>query len=172
LTDNYEKVFRNEDLYQKFINFVESKQKSGDIQLEAIYKSNIDSLKESLKQSGYTGSENELDTLRSSILRDVRHDFQKYKPDIQEDIAQNILARHLPERLLVQRSIRKDIQVEKAVDLIKNKEKLFDQLLARDRSTKSNGIRALARKTGSISTVSNNDRESNTDGEVLFHVNF
>merc|ERR1719416_150885 len=149
-------------------NLLKVNKKSGDIQLEAIYKSSIDELKKALKQSGYTVSENELNTLRASILKDMRHDFQKYKSDIQEDIGQNILARYLPERLLIQRSIRNDVHVSKAVELIKNDGK-FDALLARD-NVKSNGGRELASKTGSMTTASNSWSED--EGKFLFHVNF
>merc|ERR1712151_1194647 len=164
LTDshNYESILHSDDIYNKFITFVET-----------IYKSSIDELKKALKSSGYTMSENELNTLRTSILKDMRHDFQKYRADIQEDIGQNILARYLPERLLIQRSIRNDVQVSKAVELINNGRQ-FDKLLARD-IVKSSGGRELAStpKTGSsMITSSNSWTETRDDGKILFHLNF
>lgn len=175
INDNYESQLHSDELYNKFISFVETKQKAGDIQLDAIYKSSMDELKKALKASGYSMSENELNTLRTSILKDVRHDFQKYKSDIQEDIGQNILSRYLPERLLIQRSIRTDVQVSKAVDLIKNGGQ-FDALLARDNTVnkKSNIGRELAStvKTESMTSASNSWTDAKDDGKILFHLNF
>lgn len=50
-----------------------------------------------------------------------------------EDLSQNILARYLPDSMLIERGLRKDSQVAEAATLIKDG-KQFDKILARDGS--------------------------------------
>uniref|UniRef100_A0A7S1YXK9 PDZ domain-containing protein n=1 Tax=Ditylum brightwellii TaxID=49249 RepID=A0A7S1YXK9_9STRA len=116
--------------FRDFKNFVMAKQKEGDIKLEAVYAEPIKDLKKVLKESGYKVSSKELDQLQANIIRDIQKDFDKYESDIKEDIGQNILARYLPERMLIQRGVKSDKQVNAALDLIKDGEK-FDKILAR-----------------------------------------
>merc|ERR1712032_709266 len=122
--------------YRQFQQYVTAKQSNGDIKLERIYLKGINDLKRVLKLSGYKGSEKELLVLKETIIREVLKDFDKYRADIKEDISQTILARYLPESMLLERSIKNDKQVDAAINLILN-EKKFDSLLAKD-GTKMN----------------------------------
>jgi hypothetical protein len=63
-------------------------------------------------------------------LREVQRDFEKYRADIKEDIAQGILARYLPESMLIERSIQTDVQVQAALKLVRNNRQ-FNTLLAK-----------------------------------------
>mmetsp|Transcript_30966 Transcript_30966/g.45799 ORF Transcript_30966/g.45799 Transcript_30966/m.45799 type:complete len:884 (-) Transcript_30966:200-2851(-) len=121
-----------DDVYTDFQNFVTKKQQDKETDLlQGIYGSPLASLKKSLKQSGYTHSMNQqLEQLQSSILHEMKQDFIKYKKDIKEDLEQAILARYLPESMLIERSIRTDVQVKEAVKLIANDSK-FNSILAR-----------------------------------------
>jgi len=123
----------DDDTYKDFQKFVTKKQQKGDIKLEALYSGAISDLREILKQSGYKGSEKELDKLKQTIVREVMQDFDRYKTDIKEDIAQNILARYVPESMLIERSVKTDVQVQEAVKLLSNGRK-FDKLLAKGSS--------------------------------------
>jgi hypothetical protein len=58
----------------------------------------------------------------------MQKDFDRYRNDISEDISQNILARYLPESMLIERSIEGDRQVAAAVKLVTSNK--FDRLLA------------------------------------------
>jgi len=124
----------NDSIYHEFQNFVMKKQKDGDIKLDALYAGPIEDLQKALKASGYKGSTKEVDQLRASIMSEMRKDFDKYKKDIKEDIGAGILARYLPESMLIERSIGTDEQVIASAKLLRNENK-FDNLLARDIST-------------------------------------
>lgn len=127
LTSNFEV---DDETYRNFQKFVSTKQQKGEIKLEALYNGPINDLKKVLKQSNYKGSEKELDRLKQSIVREVTKDFDIYKKDIKEDIAQQILSRYVPESMLIERSVKTDVQVKEAVKLLSNGNK-FDLLLAK-----------------------------------------
>lgn len=124
----------DDDTYKDFQNYVMKKQNDGDIKLEAFYSGTINELKKALKLSGYKGSSKELDHLKADIVREMERDFQKYRSDIKEDISQNILARYLPESLILERSLRTDQQVIASVKLL-NDQRQFNKLLSRTETT-------------------------------------
>ena len=128
LTNNFRV---DDDTYRSFQSFVAEKQRVGDMQLEVLYSKSLDELKKTLKASGYKGSEREVEALQASIVRDIQRDFDKYREDIKEDISQSILARYVPERMLIERGVKKDVQVTEAVKLLAT-ENRFDKLLARE----------------------------------------
>ena len=74
------------------------------------------------------GSERLVEQLQANIVREMQKDFDRYRNDISEDISQNILARYLPESMLIERSIQSDRQVAAAVKLVTSNK--FDRLLA------------------------------------------
>jgi carboxyl-terminal processing protease len=120
----------NESTYRDFISFVESKQEAGEIKLEGLYAGALGDLKRALKQSGYKTSEKEVERLQADIINEVKKDFERYKADIKEDISNSILARYLPESMILERSLRTDRQVEAAVELVRNGAN-FDKILAK-----------------------------------------
>ena len=120
----------DDETYRSFQSFVTEKQRSGDVKLEALYGRSLSDLKSALKKSGYKGSEKMLESLQTSIVKDIQRDFDKYSADIKEDISQSILARYLPESMLIQRGLRTDKQVQAAIKLVSNGNQ-FDALLAR-----------------------------------------
>jgi hypothetical protein len=127
LTNNFEV---DEATYKEFQNFVVQKQKEGDIKLDSLYDGALSDLRRALKTSGYKGSTKELENLQASIVREVQRDFDKYRNDIKDDISQGILARYLPESMLIERSIQNDKQVLAALKLVRSNRQ-FDTLLAR-----------------------------------------
>jgi carboxyl-terminal processing protease len=120
-------------IYKDFQDFVDKKSVAGDIKLESIYSGALTDLKRALKESGYKGSEKEVDVLQANIVREVKNDFEKYKDDIKEDISNSILARYLPESMILQRGLKTDKQVAAAVKLMTN-EQTFDKVLAKGSS--------------------------------------
>jgi carboxyl-terminal processing protease len=129
----------DEDTYKDFQAYVQQKQKDGDIKLEALYNGPINDLRRILEQSGYKGSTKDLEQLQASIVRDLMKDFDKYRVDIKEDLATGILARYLPESMLIERSIRTDTQVQAALKLVRN-DNQFAKLLAKGSDTESSRI--------------------------------
>lgn len=119
----------DDETYKSFQTFVMEKQKSGDVKLEALYGKPLSDLKMALKSSGYKGSEKVLENLQHSIVQDIQRDFNRYSNDIKEDISQSILARYLPESMLIERGLKTDKQVQAAIKLVSNGNQ-FDKLLA------------------------------------------
>lgn len=122
----------SDDLYREFQKFVNTKQENKEIKLEALYSSSLNQLKKILKQSGYKGSQRELEVLQASIVREVQRDFERYKTDIKEDIGQAILSRYLPESMLIERGLSTDVQVNAAAKLLRSTDGKFDKILARN----------------------------------------
>lgn len=127
LTDKFDV---DESTYKEFQDFVEQKRKAGDLKLEALYSGPLNDLKLALKQSGYKGSEREVEALKSSIVREIKNDFEKYKEDIKEDIATTILSRYIPESMILERGLRTDKQALAAAKLLNN-EGSFEKILAK-----------------------------------------
>ena len=126
LTNNFQV---DEETYRNFRNFVSEKQKAGEVKLEALYGKPLSDLKAALQKSGYKGSEKMVQSLQSSIIKDIQRDFDRYSSDIKEDISQSILARYLPESMLIERGLKSDKQVQAAIRLVSN-QKQFETLLA------------------------------------------
>jgi carboxyl-terminal processing protease len=154
LTNNFQV---DEDTYRQFQIFVADKQRKGEIQLEELYSKPLKDLKKALAQSGYKGSENSVEQLKSRILIDMKNDFDKYRADIKEDISNTILARYLPESMLIERSIKTDVQVNEAVKLLRSRNK-FDTLLAKGN--------ALERKQLENNPLLSSTASNNGDGLI------
>ena len=144
----------DDTLYRDFQTYVMQKDKEGDLKLDALYSGPIDDLKRSLDRSGYKGSTRELKQLQASIMQDMSKDFDKYKSDIKEDVATGILARYLPESMLINRSIQTDQQVLGTLKILGN-QKQFNKLLSRSEALQGDTTRMLADagNTADISAV-------------------
>ena len=129
----------DEDTYKSFQSYVNAKQRSGEVQLEALYGKPLDDLKKALKASGYNGSEKSVEQLQARIVRDIQHDFDKYRNDLKEDISQSILARYVPESMLIERGVKRDPQVAAAVELLSQRS-TFDKLLAKGSISERTGF--------------------------------
>lgn len=156
LTNNFEV---DDMTYREFQDFIERKEKSGDIRLEDLYAGALNDLKRALKESGYKSSEKELVKLQADIVREVKNDFEKYKTDIREDIANAILSRYLPESMLLERGLKNDQQVDAAVKLLSNKQS-FEKVLAKGSLDERSGA------TSSLS-VANADGEDKSNGAYM-----
>ena len=130
----------SDDTYNDFQKFVLEKQEKKEVDLLGqIYGQPFETLRKALKQSEYTHSlKLELEALQASILREMKSDFVKYRTDIKEDLEQAILARYLPESMLIERAITHDVQVNAASKLISNGQK-FNTILARNSPSETTG---------------------------------
>jgi carboxyl-terminal processing protease len=129
----------DEDTYKSFQAYVNAKQRSGELQLEALYGKPLEDLKKALKASGYSGSEKSVEQLQARIVRDIQNDFDKYRNDLKEDISQSILARYVPESMLIERGVKRDPQVAAAVELVSQRT-AFDKLLAKGSISERTGF--------------------------------
>ncbi|KAG7354250.1 carboxyl-terminal protease [Nitzschia inconspicua] len=161
LTNNFEVT---DDVYREFQDFVEAKRQAGDIKLEGLYSGALEDLKRALKQSGYKGSEREVEQLTSHIVKDIKSDFEKYKKDIKEDIATSILARYLPESLIMERGLKTDTQVQEAVKLLSNN-KSFEKILARGSTNER--VQANVADSSSVTVSSLELEDQQRDGASL-----
>lgn len=128
LTDTF-KV--DDTVYKDFQRFVEKRQADGDMKLEVLYDSQLKELEKKLKASKFDSSRREVEKLRADIIKEVKQDFGKYKQEIKLDIEQTILARYLPDSMIIERGLKSDVQVEETVKMLKDANK-FDRLLAGD----------------------------------------
>lgn len=129
--------------YQAFQRYVQKKNQEGELKLDALYSAPLKQLQDSLKKSGYGLSSKEVERLEDSIMREMQRDFIRYENDIKEDIGNNILARYLPESMLIERSLKSDKQVLAATRLLKDTKK-YDTLLARSETPQSSTYMAKA----------------------------
>lgn len=157
ITKNFE---IDDGTYRDFQTFVMEKQKVGDIKLDALYSKPIDDLTKVLKASGYKASSKEISQLRASIMSEMRRDFDKYKSDIKEDLSTGILSRYLPESMLIERSLKTDVQVTAAAKLVGNDAK-FNALLAREKSATNN-------PSNQVATLEDNNTKRDTGKKLSF----
>ena len=156
LTNNFEV---DDDTYKSFQSFVAEKQRSGELKLDALYDSSLGDLRKALKRSGYRDSERFVEQLQASIVKEAQKDFEKYRSDIKEDISQSILARYLPESMLLERGVKNDRQVEAAVKLLVSGNKV-DKMLARSDSPGStSGNDAIPSSLNLASDQSDHDND-------------
>lgn len=143
----------DEATYKDFQRFVEQKQADGDLKLEVFYDSQLKELSKKLKASKFDSSKRMLESLRADIIKDVKKDFKNYKSEIIEDLEQNILARYLPDSMLIEHGLRTDVQVLETAKMLKDG-KEFDKLLARDNKSVENGLLSSIVGDSSIETAS------------------
>mmetsp|Transcript_24048 Transcript_24048/g.40943 ORF Transcript_24048/g.40943 Transcript_24048/m.40943 type:complete len:865 (-) Transcript_24048:292-2886(-) len=143
----------DESTYKDFQRFVEQKQADGDLKLEVFYDSQLKELSKKLKASKFDSSKRMLESLRADIIKDVKKDFKTYKTEIIEDLEQNILARYLPDSMLIERGLQSDIQVLETAKMLKDGNE-FDSLLARDQKSVEKGLLSNAVGDSSIDTAS------------------
>jgi hypothetical protein len=78
LTNDFE-VDNIEHDSQGFQDFIERKEKSGDIKLEDLCAGASNDLKHAVKESGCKSSGKELVKLQADVVRKVKNDFEKHK---------------------------------------------------------------------------------------------
>ena len=99
--------------------------------MEVLYDSQLKELQKKLKANRFDSSRKELTKLKNDIIKETLKDFTTYKEEIKEDIEQNILARYLPDSMLIERGMKKDPQVIQTAKMLKD-DAAFNKLLARD----------------------------------------
>merc|ERR1711871_1295534 len=77
---------------------------------------------------GLKDSAKEVDILKSSIKKEILQDLNLNKKYIKEDLVFALASRALPDRLLVQRTVNIDPQVDRALKIVKDPESYYKLL--------------------------------------------
>merc|ERR1719491_1035942 len=117
------------------------------MKLEILYEAQLKELQKKLKASKFDSSSRELERLRSDIIKDVKKDFSTYKTEIIEDMEQNILARYLPDSMLIERGLKSDVQATETARFLKDG-KEFDKILPRSFQEKSGALSGEFKNAG------------------------
>ena len=76
-----------------------------------------------------------------SEVREIQNDFGRYRSDLKEDISQSILARYVPESMLLERATKTDKQVQATIKVLANGDKKYDRIMAK--GTKEKKLKAM-----------------------------
>jgi carboxyl-terminal processing protease len=121
--------------YQKFLNFLEDK----DIDYTTQSCKTLDELiNTAKKEKYYTGAEEEFEALKQKLAHDKNKDLQTFKDEIIQLLMEEIASRYDYQEGRIKVSLKNDIQFEKAISILKNKE----QYLSIFKDTTNNAARA------------------------------
>lgn len=109
----------SDDEYNQFIAFIANKDYDYTTQSEALLKE----LKETIEKENYTQTlEKEISQLETNIKHDKANDLQKFKPEIKQQIENEIVSRYYFQKGRIAEALEDDIEVKKANTLLANTE--------------------------------------------------
>lgn len=112
-------------IYNQFMNFIKDKDFDYETETETVLK-NLKSI--STKEKYYTAIENEIKNLELKLKHNKEEDLNKYKSEIIELLQSEIVSRYYYRKGQIQVMLKTDIEVAKAVEVLKNKAQ-YDNLL-------------------------------------------
>ena len=117
--ENIEEYEFTDDDYQEFLKFLENK----DIDYTTQSWKDLEELiKTSKKEKYYVYAEEEFAALKQKLAHDKNKDLQTFKDEIIQLLMEEIASRYGFQESRIKVSLRNDIQFEKAVSVLKNKE--------------------------------------------------
>jgi carboxyl-terminal processing protease len=117
--ENIEEYEFTDDDYQEFLKFLENK----DIDYTTQSWKDLEELiKTSKKEKYYVYAEEEFAALKQKLAHDKNKDLQTFKDEIIQLLMEEIASRYGFQEARIKVSLRNDIQFEKAVSVLKNKE--------------------------------------------------
>ncbi len=114
-----------ENDYQEFLIFLENK--SIDYTTQS-YKTLEDLIKTATKEKYFEGAEEEFEALKKKLVHDKNKDLQTFKDEIIQLLAEEIISRYEYQEGRIITSLKQDVQFNKALDILKNKEQYFSIL--------------------------------------------
>jgi len=114
-----------ENDYQKFLKFLENK--SIDYATQS-YKTLEDLIKTATKEKYFEGAEEEFEALKKKLAHDKNKDLQTFKNEIIRLLTEEIISRNDYQEGRIKASLKYDVQFDKALDILKNKEQYFNIL--------------------------------------------
>jgi len=117
--------------YNEFINFVKSK----DFDYQTKSEKLLDDYKEAaVKEKYYDAVKSDLDALKTKLLHDKNADLLKFKPEIKEILEEEIASRYYYQKGRIQQSLKNDIDVKKALEVLNDKQLYTNTLKSKDLS--------------------------------------
>ena len=115
-------------IYNDFKMYVGKKIAEKEFDASSSFQKDLNTLKTTFESRGLKDSANEVDILKSSIKKEILQDLDLNKKFIKEDLVFALASRALPDRLLVQRTVNIDPQVNKALEVVKDPETYYKTL--------------------------------------------
>ncbi len=114
------------DLYDEFIAFIGNQEVKYETESEEL----LNKLKEAAEREKYYSSfETEYNALKEKMLRDKKADLQKARNEISELLADEIVSRYYYQRGRIENSFKRDAEVKRAIEILKDK-KFYADILA------------------------------------------
>lgn len=115
-------------IFEDFKKFIGKQVASEEFDASSAFQKDLASLKTTFSSRGLKDSAKEVDVLKSSLKKEFFADLDLNKKYIKEDLVFALASRALPDRLLVQRTVNIDPQVNKALELVKDPETYYKSL--------------------------------------------
>lgn len=118
--------------YQKFLKYLENK--SIDYTTQS-YKILEDLIKTASKEKYFAGAEEEFEALKKKLAHDKNKDLQTFKDEIIHLLTEEIISRYNYQEGRIKASLKYDIQFDKALEILKNKDQYFSILYNKTKET-------------------------------------
>lgn len=116
----------NDDIFNKFKNFIKDKDYDYETETESLLKR----LKNSAEEEKYLSEiETEIKALEKKLQHNKDDDINTFKDDIVEMLQAEIVSRYYHRKGQIEVTLKNDIQVKKAVEIIKDK-KQYNEILS------------------------------------------
>lgn len=116
-------------LWREFKAYVREEERGGRLRVEDIYGPELRNLEGALAASGYKEADAEVLKVRRLIADAMLEDLDKFEGPLRRRLTEAVLARYLPDSMLIKASLAGDPLLAKAVELVRYKSR-YTQLLA------------------------------------------
>jgi len=120
--------------YEDFINYVKSK----DFDYKTKSEKMLDDYKEAaVSEKYYDAIKADLESLKTKLLHDKNADLLKFEPEIKEILEEEIASRYYYQKGRIQQSLKNDLEVKKAIEVLSNKNMYTNILKGKELSNKN-----------------------------------
>lgn len=120
--------------YTQFIDYVKTTNFDYETKSEKI----LDDYKEAaIKEKYYDAVKNDFEQLKSKLLHDKNADLLKFEKEIKEILEEEIVARYYYQKGRIQQSLKNDIEVKKAIEVLNDKQLYTNTLKYKELSNKN-----------------------------------
>lgn len=120
--------------YEDFINYVKSKEFDYKTKSEKM----LDDYKEAaISEKYYDAIKVDFESLKAKLLHDKNADLLKFEPEIKEILEEEIASRYYYQKGRIQQSLKNDLEVKKAIEVLSNKTMYSNILKGKEFSNKN-----------------------------------
>jgi carboxyl-terminal processing protease len=120
--------------YDDFINYVKSK----DFDYKTKSEKMLDDYKDAaVSEKYYDAIKADLESLKTKFLHDKNADLIKFEAEIKEILEEEIASRYYYQKGRIQQSLKNDLEVKKAIEILSNKNMYTDILKGKEFSNKN-----------------------------------